>query len=228
VRKLAIFRSAYQWFSLKILSGSPLSPFVFLVIAKALRRLINRACHSGKLKGLKVEYSLEYLSHLLSMDDILCFVQGSSQNFLSLKSILDLLCRATGTLVNYLKSCVIPRRISKVYLKRIKYSLLFPRKELEVGFKHMGFFLNLDGYKTGDWNWLYNKVGSHISFWGIFLLSQGGRIILVKFVLESISVYWNSISIMLKGVLTMIKKSQFLFSVVWWESIKCHYIGQME
>jgi hypothetical protein len=123
------------------------------------------------------------------MDDVLCFVQGSSQNFLALKSILDLFCRATGTKINYLKSCVIPHRISEVSLKRLEYSLPFPRKELEVGFKYLGFFLKPDGYKTGDWNWLYNKFGAQISFWGNCLLSQVGRLTLVKSILESIPVY---------------------------------------
>jgi len=142
-----------------------------------------------ELPGVKVENSLEYLSHLLSMDDVLCFFQGSSRNFLALKSILDLFCQDTGIKINYLKSCIISHRLLEVSLKILEDDLPFPRKELEVGFKYSRFFLKPDGYKTGDWNHLYNKVRAQISFWGNCLISQVGRLNLVKYILESISVY---------------------------------------
>jgi hypothetical protein len=86
------------------------------------------------------------------MDDVLCFFQGSSRNFLALKIILDLLCRATCTEINYLESCIISCRILEVSLKRLEDSLPFLRKEFEVGIKYSGFFIKPDGYKTGDWN----------------------------------------------------------------------------
>jgi hypothetical protein len=92
------------------------------------------------------------------MDDVLCFFQGSSRNFLALKSILDLFCQDTAIKINYLKSCIISHRLSEVSLKILEDDLPFPHKELEVGFKYLRFFLKPDGYKTGDWNQLYNKV----------------------------------------------------------------------
>jgi hypothetical protein len=52
--------------------GFPLSPFLFLLVAEGLSKLICNTRRSGELKGLKVSPS-EVLSHLLFIDDVLLF-----------------------------------------------------------------------------------------------------------------------------------------------------------
>jgi hypothetical protein len=88
-------------------------------------------------------------------------------------------------------SCFISYHLSNASLKHLEESLPSPQNLLDVDFKYLGFFLNPNGYKFGNWTWLYNKVEVHILFWGNLLLSRGGGGILtfIKSMLEIIMVY---------------------------------------
>ena len=78
------------------------------------------------------------------------------------------------------------------------------------GFKYLGFFLKPNSYAFQDWMWLYQKVESRVSFWANRFLSKGGRLVLIKAMLQSIPVYWASITYIPKGILTKIWKSASL------------------
>ena len=59
--------------------------------------------------------------------------------------------------------------------------------------------------------WLYKKIENRINIWENRSLSRGGRLILLKAVLQSIIVYWASIAYIPKGILTKIRKLCFSF-----------------
>eukprot|EP00253_Pinus_taeda_P002268 PITA_02268 len=75
--------------------GCPLSPLIFLLAAEGLSRLISNAKRSGLVKGLEVVVNL-FITHLLFVDDILLFTNGSLIEIKELKSILDLFLKAIG------------------------------------------------------------------------------------------------------------------------------------
>jgi hypothetical protein len=50
-----------------------------------------------------------------------------------------------------------------------------------------------------------------VSLWVNRLLSRGGRLVLLKSVLESTHVYWTSIVTVPKGILAKVKKISFQF-----------------
>jgi hypothetical protein len=87
------------------------------------------------------------------------------------------------------------------------------RKSLDEGFKYLGFHLKPDCYKRRDWEWIIKKVEAKISIWVNRLLSRGGRLVLLKSVLESIPVYWNSIVAIPRGVLKKITQNKFQLSM---------------
>jgi hypothetical protein len=60
--------------------GDPLSPLLFVIVMKALSRLMNRAVHGGHLSGFRVGTSegVEVMvSHLLFTDDALMFCEAA-------------------------------------------------------------------------------------------------------------------------------------------------------
>jgi len=65
----------------------------------------------------------------------------------------------------------------------------FEVKPLDDGFKYLGVFLKPNYYNKADWNWLERNFEKRISNWSHRWLSLGGRVTLVKVVLESIPVY---------------------------------------
>jgi hypothetical protein len=118
--------------------------------------------------------------------------------------------------VNVQKSCIIPHLLSEFSSQLLSKMLPFPQQTLDGGFKYLGFFFKPDGYKSRDWSWLLKKMETLISLWGNRLISRGGRLVLIKLVLESIPVYWTSIATMAKGILTKIKNLFFYF--LWYGS----------
>ena len=59
---------------------------------------------------------------------------------------------------------------------------------LDSAFKYLGFYLNPNAYRKEEWNWLIKKVERRINNWALINLSLGGSLILVKAVIETISV----------------------------------------
>jgi hypothetical protein len=57
------------------------------------------------LKGIRIGRSV-FLSHLLFVNDILLFCDGSRRDAMKLKEILDLYCTATGKFMNLRKSTI--------------------------------------------------------------------------------------------------------------------------
>ena len=58
-----------------------------------------------------------------------------------------------------------------------------------LGFEYLGFFLKPHCYATSDWIWLIQKVEKNIGLWCHRWISLGGRLLLVKDILEGILAY---------------------------------------
>ena len=68
--------------------GDPLSPFLYIIGADVLSRLLQRAKTLGSLKGIKISSNCPQISHLQFADDLLIF---SKANPTSATTILDCL-----------------------------------------------------------------------------------------------------------------------------------------
>jgi hypothetical protein len=182
--------------------GCPLSPFLFLIIAEALRKLIKEARNNDRLRGIMVSET-KMVSHLLFVDDVFYNVSRSLRNLALLKRILDLYCKATRMMIDMDKSCILLNNCTEVELNSYLNLIPTQRKNIEEGVKYLGFCLKVDCYRKEDWGWLIHKVEKRISTWVYKTLSRG-RLMLLKAILEGIPVYWNSIAAIPKGVLEKI------------------------
>lgn len=70
--------SASPFFTSKsgLRQGCPLSPLLFLLLMEGLSNLIKEDHRRGRLKGIKITDGC-ILTHLLFVDDILVFINGS-------------------------------------------------------------------------------------------------------------------------------------------------------
>jgi hypothetical protein len=116
-----------------------------------------------------------------------------------------------GMSINLEKSCIILNHCSSSKEDSLLNIIPAQSKPLSDGFKYLGFCLKPDCYKKEDWNWLIRKVETRILVWVNCLLSRGGHLVLLKSILESILVYWNSIATIPKGVLDKIRRLCFRF-----------------
>jgi hypothetical protein len=87
--------------------------------------------------------------------------------------------------------------------------------------KYLGFNLKPNDYKKEDWLWLLKKLEKRLQIWSHRWLSRAGRLVLVKSILESIPVYWMSLSWILKGILEAARKICFKFL---WSGKKDSYV----
>jgi hypothetical protein len=165
--------------------------------------LIKEAHSNGLIRGVKVS-EVEAMSHLLFMDDIFVSVVVSLRDLASLKNSLTLFIQATRMTVNPEKSCLIINHCSEAETHSLLNIIPVQQKTLGEGMKYLGFYLKPDFYRKEDWSWLIRKVEAKILIWVNHLLSRGGRLVLIKVVMENIPVCWNSIATLPKGVLDKI------------------------
>eukprot|EP00253_Pinus_taeda_P029860 PITA_29860 len=193
--------------------GCPLSPLLFLLVAEGLSRLIMEAKRTGLIKGLEVDVNL-FISHLLFVDDILLFTNGSLNEVKELKIILDLFMKATGMQINLRKSHFILEGFSRNECTQITTILPFEVYTMDSTFKYLGFWLKPNSYKKQDWNWLVAKIEGKINHWSYKWLSRAGRLTLVNSVLQAMPVFWAALTWIPKGTLHKIKRicSRFLWS----------------
>ena len=69
-------------------------PFVFLLVADALSRLIHNAKREGKIEGVKVSRS-EEITHTLFVDDVFLFGIGVEEKLREYASLIDKYKKAT-------------------------------------------------------------------------------------------------------------------------------------
>lgn len=188
-----------------IMQGCPLSLLLFLLVMEGLRRLIATAKRSVDFSGLKIMEHF-YLTHLLFVDDILIFLNGSVWDTTSLNDILSLFCRATWMEINKEKSTISLSDCTPQESLLANQKFVFQDIDMLEGIKYLGFRLKPDGYKIANWTWLIVKVEKRISCWCHRLLSRAGRLILIKSVLEATPVYWMSLAWIPRGILHRIQQ----------------------
>lgn len=144
--------------------GCPLSPLLFLLAAEGISLMIHEARRQGDLKGIEVAVNI-WVTHLLFVDDILLFNNGSIEDCQSLKNILDLFLKAVGLKINEQKSTLTTSGLSREEVGRVEALLQFEVKSLQDKFKYLGFFLKLDKYGNHDWKWLLAKIEKKLNHW---------------------------------------------------------------
>jgi hypothetical protein len=83
--------------------GCPLSPLLFILVMESISLLLKKGQSEGSLTGVKVSRIIKIL-HLIFVDDILIMTKASLEEWMVIKSLLDLFCCASGLKVNLNKS----------------------------------------------------------------------------------------------------------------------------
>ena len=190
--------------------GCPLSPLLFLLVAEGLSRAIRAAKAEGHFSGIQIAPHFN-ITHLLFVDDVLIFCPGNRGESRVLQEILELFSKATGMEINNGKSSLTTHLLRLE--EEAELSRFFPYNTagLDEGLKYLGFSLKANLYRKQDWFWLVGKVEKRLMVWSHKCLSRAGRLVLVKAVLEAISVYWMSLSWIPKGILERIRRICFRF-----------------
>ena len=200
--------SASQFFHSErgLKQGCSLSPLLFLIVMDGLSRLIASAKRNGDICGLKISEDC-YLTHLLFVDDVMIFLDGSTRDSRSFSNIITLFSSATGMLANHSKSSIILSRTtvheSQLALQLFPYSV----HPLDQGLKYLGYWIKPISPKIADWIWLVAKLEKRLNIWSHRYLSRAGRLVLIKSVLEATPVFWMALAWIPRSILTRLQQT---------------------
>lgn len=193
-----------------IRKGCPLSSLLFLLVAEGLIRFIIKAKNEVDFRGIDISLGLS-ITHLLFVDDILIFCDGSRRSLHWLADGIDLFHKATGMMINAEKSTVNWANLSMEDIRILGSYFRFHCRELDARVKYLGFSLKPNEYRRRDWMCLLAKIEKKLSSWCHRWLSKVGRLVMVKAVLEVMPVYWMALTWIAQGILEKIRRICFSF-----------------
>ena len=107
------------------------------------------------------------------------------------KCILDCFGIISGLSINYDKSAIIPLNYSERKTMQLKKSLGCLVELLTI--RYLGVPLGANPKKINTWKPILDKIERKLSCWKSSLLSKARRLVIIKAVLNNLSVYYLSL-----------------------------------
>ncbi|KAJ0883842.1 putative RNA-directed DNA polymerase [Helianthus annuus] len=171
--------------------GDPLSPFLFILAMEALTGVMKKACSIGLFKGIKVPTQGPELSHFLYADDVVFIGEWSTQNALNLNRILRCFYLSSGLRVNLAKTSIFGVGVDENQVHTL--ATLLRCKPGSLPFKHLGLQVGANMNLVKNWDPVVSVFRKRLAVWKANTLSFGGRITLVRSVLNALPTYYFSL-----------------------------------
>ncbi|XP_021979949.1 uncharacterized protein LOC110876077 [Helianthus annuus] len=158
---------------------------------EAFSSIIRKACLIGSFDGVKIKDGGPLISHLLYADDAMVMGQWSEFNFRALRRTLRIFHLCSGLRINIQKSIIygVGKSLEEV---KVEANVL-GCKPGDTPFKYLGIQVGANMNRIIKWEPVVNVFKKRLSKWKANVLSLGGRVVLIKFVLESLPTYYFSL-----------------------------------
>ncbi|KAL0435048.1 UNVERIFIED_CONTAM: hypothetical protein Sradi_0212700 [Sesamum radiatum] len=171
-----------------IRQGDPLSPYLFLFYTEALSHLIQQAESQGTIQGISVSSQAPRVSYLLFTDDTMIFCKASPKAILEIHRILKLFEGTFGLKINLEKSAILFHLNTLVQSRETLanvFGVIVKRKHD----KYLCLPSMVGRSKCKVIEGLKHRIWQKINGWAMKKLSQSGRAVLIKPVLQAIPSY---------------------------------------
>jgi hypothetical protein len=168
--------------------GDPLSPYLFLICAEGLSSLLAHQEEVRGIEGVKVCRNAPSVSHLLFADDSLILMKANIVNATSLRQVLDQYCANSGQLVSDGKCSIYFSPNVDVQVKADICSELNILTEA-LSDRYLGLPAMVGMDKSDNFMYLLERVIARLNGWKEKTMSMGAKEILLKAVIQSISVF---------------------------------------
>ena len=203
--------------------GDPLSPYLFLFCAEGLNALLRGAAVNGEIQGFSLCRNGPKLTHLFFADDCLIFCRSTLDECNKIQELLDYYETASGQVINKEKTTLcFSRNTDEVTQEAIKVALDVP------AIRHYEKYLGLPSFigrnRTACFNQIKERIWGRMQGWKEKLLSQAGREIMIKAVVQSIPVYSMSV---FKLPVSLCKDIEAMVRKFWWgngDAKKIHWV----
>jgi hypothetical protein len=195
-----------------IRQGDPISPYLFLLCAEPLSALISQAVDSRATTGVPTSPRGPRLSHLFFADDSLLFCKANSVEWRRLMRILEVYEAGSGQKLNLQKTSIIFSR-NTCAAKRQEILSLSGFSESHRIDTYLGLPSFIGRSKVQAFNSIKDRVQQRLNNWKVKFLSQAGKEILLKAVVQAIPTY--SMSVFLLPA-TLCREPQGMMQHFWW------------
>jgi hypothetical protein len=168
--------------------GDAISPYLFLLCAEALSRLISQAEDLRLLHGVQICKEAPCISHLFFADDSFIFFKADMGGCNVLRSILLMYEMASGQKINLEKSCISFSR-NVTMSNQVSMAAALGVVCVDKHDTYLGLPMEISHSKTAAFLFLKEKIQKKLQGWRAKTLSIAGKEVLIKSVIQSIPTY---------------------------------------
>lgn len=181
--------------------GCALSPYLFILGMDILSRSLEHSVQEGWIKGVKLAPLAQPLTNCLYADDLLVFGKAKEEEAARIGALVQLFECVSGQRVGLEKNSIwFSNRVSLQLRERVALILSVPMQS--VCSKYLGAPI---ATSAADYQFLITKVSAKLTSWKGKLMSQAGRVVMIKSVLQSLPVYYMATAALPKGVIDKIE-----------------------
>lgn len=165
-----------------------MSPYLFIIAAEGISILLQQMVLNGKFSCINQSRECK-ISHHAFVDDLLLIAKGDKKTLTCLLDIFQIINLNSGLDIN--------RDKSKLYIAKPKQEIIQWCRNLNISIgllpvKYLGISLFNKKLSKALYQPLIDNIQNRIDKWTTRLLSFAGRLKLINFVLQSLTVYWIS------------------------------------
>ncbi|KAL9681628.1 hypothetical protein QQ045_013414 [Rhodiola kirilowii] len=171
--------------------GDHLSPFLFLLAAEGLSRIIDKVAGEGLINGVEWEKGGEKMTHLQFADDTVLFCQANLEEIQRLKMILYGFEGCSGLKINFSKSMCYGIGLKEEETQSFARVLGCPVGSFPM--KYLGLQVGVNPSRVSTWAPILQKFKDKLASWKSVNLSMAGILVLIKAALCNMPLYYASI-----------------------------------
>ncbi|XP_022004091.1 uncharacterized protein LOC110901585 [Helianthus annuus] len=168
--------------------GDPISPFLFVIVVEALSCMIRKACDLGLLKGVTLPNDGPNVSHLFYADDAIIMGEWSKENILNVVRILKCFYACSGLHINFVKSNLFGLGLNMGEVDVM--AEVVGCRAAALPFKYLGLTIGANMNLISNWRPVFDIFEKRLALWKASFLYIGGRVTLIRSVLESLPTYF--------------------------------------
>lgn len=199
-----------------LLQGDPLSPYLFILCAEGLSAMLHKFERQRLIKGVKVCRGALAVNHMLFVDDSYLYCKAQEEEAYRILEVLSKYELASGQMVNKSKSSVFFSMNSSDETKQHLCSIL-QMDQADKNCKYLGLPNMMQRSKVATLGFLKDKVKKRTLSWDGKILTQGGKEVLVKSIIQALPTYAMSVFLLPLEITKDLERS---ISRFWWNSKK--------
>jgi hypothetical protein len=195
-----------------IRQGDPLSPYLFILCAEVLSTMLQNEEVSGHLKGVPTSYKGMRINHLFFADDSVLFCKATEQEWNYLRRVLGVYEAASGQRLNDDKTSIFFSRNTNQET-RTRILEVVGVQDSQRFDTYLGLPALVGKSRMREFQNLRERVEKRLSDWKTKFLTQAGKEVLLKAVVQAIPTYSMSIFLLPKELCKELNK---LMQKFWW------------